>query len=78
MVQLHDQIKVIHKESAQDNQEILHAIKQERALLGQESRIIIRPSGTEDVVRITVEGLIEKAAQESMDRLTTVISKVCG
>ncbi|HMS24113.1 MAG TPA: phosphoglucosamine mutase [Acidimicrobiia bacterium] len=78
MVQLHDQIKVIHKESAQDNQEILHAIEQERALLGQESRIIIRPSGTEDVVRITVEGLIEKAAQESMDRLTKVISKVCG
>ncbi len=78
MVQLHDQIHVMHKEIARDNPRIAQSIDQECALLGPNARIIIRPSGTEDVVRITVEGLIEKSAQESMDRLTKVITEVCG
>ncbi len=77
MIQLHDKVHVHNKERSHNNAEIESAIAQERALLGEDSRVIIRPSGTEEVVRITVEGLIAQSVQDSLARLAHVVQEVC-
>lgn len=77
MAQIHAKISVGNKCKALDNESISSAIEQEIETLGEESRVIIRPSGTEEVVRITVEGLIEESLHESIERLCLVIKKEC-
>ena len=78
LVQLHDKVKVTQKSLAERSQIIQDAIAKEKSILGEGSKIIIRPSGTEEVVRITVEGLIEEQVKESVSRLAATVEKVCG
>lgn len=75
--QLHDKISVNHKGKAVNNDVILASIRQEIKSLGEPSRVIIRPSGTEDVVRITVEGLDENSVRQSLERLGAIVKEVC-
>lgn len=77
LVQRHTKISVSHKEKSSSDSTIEEAISQEVSALGEGSRVIIRPSGTEDVVRITVEGLIEESVLESLKRLEHVVREVC-
>lgn len=77
MIQLHDKVHVHNKALSENNEEIEMAISNELAALGEGSRVIVRPSGTEEVVRITVEGLIEKSVQESLSRLAHLVQEVC-
>lgn len=77
MAQMHAKISVSNKLKSVNNEVILSAIEQEIEILGKESRVIIRPSGTEEVVRITVEGLNEESLHASIDRLSLVIKEEC-
>jgi phosphoglucosamine mutase len=78
MAQLHEKVPVLHKDKSTNSEQIAIAIDQQKSLLGPDSRIIIRPSGTEDVVRITVEGLSENDLKQSIKALTEVVVKVCA
>lgn len=78
LVQKHSKVPASHKAMASDNREIIEATEKELAILGNESRIIIRPSGTEPVVRITVEGKLESEVVNSMERLEKIVESVCN
>jgi phosphoglucosamine mutase len=78
LVQRHSKVLVNDRSLVDGNSEIEKAINQERELLGEESRIIIRPSGTEPVIRITVEGRTESEVANSIERLEKIVESVCG
>jgi phosphoglucosamine mutase len=46
-------------------------------LLGENARIVIRPSGTEDIVRIMVEANEKDLAKKSMNELIDVVKESC-
>jgi phosphoglucosamine mutase len=51
----------------------LEAIRQEEAALGRKGRILVRPSGTEQLIRIMVEAEHETQAKEIAERLSRYI-----
>ena len=55
-----------------ENTELLKYIEEQEKL---GSRIIIRPSGTEPVVRLFVEHKTEKIAQKIIERINSIIEK---
>jgi phosphoglucosamine mutase len=49
-----------------------------RAELGDAGRVLVRPSGTEPVVRVMVEAPTEGAAEAAAARLLAAIATACG
>lgn len=59
------------------NSEILtNAINKEEAKLGNDSRVMVRVSGTESKVRIMVEALDNDSAQKSATYLSEIVAKI--
>lgn len=60
-------VRVADKTGYDTNEHIQKVIKENEALLGDRGRILVRPSGTEPLIRVMVEGeqqdLIEKVAK---------------
>jgi phosphoglucosamine mutase len=54
--------------------EVLEAVAAEQAALGQTGRVLLRPSGTEPVVRVMVEAPTAELAREVADRLAGVVA----
>ena len=52
---------------------LAHELQRERALLGNDGRIVLRTSGTEPVVRIMVEAVSIALADEVTTRLEQVV-----
>ena len=53
-------------------------IAAEEARLGERGRVLIRPSGTEPLVRVMVEAESQETAREVADRLADVARHLCG
>ena len=53
-------------------------IANEEAVLGVKGRVLVRPSGTEPLVRVMVEAERQDLAEEVAGRLATVARRVCG
>ena len=62
-----DKKNLIASETVQD------AVRQEEEKLGDNGRILVRPSGTEALLRVMVEAKEESVAQEVAQRLAKVI-----
>ena len=77
MVQLHEKVKVANKSLATNSDKIELSIKEHLNELGQGARIVIRPSGTENVVRIMVEAKDKSLADKSMLQLIDVVKDSC-
>jgi phosphoglucosamine mutase len=60
-------IRVPHKERWETDPEIVAAVEDARTRLGRAGRILVRPSGTEPVLRIMVEGPDEGVVAELAD-----------
>ena len=48
------------------------------AELGEEGRVLLRPSGTEPLIRVMVEATDEARLDAVMDRLVTVLTETAG
>jgi phosphoglucosamine mutase len=57
-----------------EQQAVMSAIEAAKQLLGESGRLVIRPSGTEPVIRVMAEGddrdLVERAVDDVVDAVT--------
>ena len=65
-------VKVATKEGWEDNEAIKEAIAAGDKELGENGRILVRPSGTEPLIRVMAEG----PDQEQLDRICHAIADV--
>ncbi len=66
------------KKRLMEDKGLWEKIKQEQEKLGKSGRILVRPSGTEALIRIMVEATCEKAAKESAALLKDYIEKAAN
>jgi phosphoglucosamine mutase len=66
-------VKNVDKSRAQTSPELSAAVKAVEAELGDSGRVLIRPSGTEPMVRVMVEATHQKQARTLAERLAEVV-----
>jgi phosphoglucosamine mutase len=69
-------VKNVDKTRAKTSPELTEAVGAAEAELGDTGRVLIRPSGTEPMVRVMVEAAQEEQAHAIADRLAGVVRKV--
>ena len=65
----------VDKARASIDRGVLDAVAAEEKTLGDEGRVLLRPSGTEPVVRVMVEAATQELAQETAERLASVVKQ---
>ncbi len=63
------------KKAAMASPELAQAIRREEEALAEEGRILVRPSGTEALMRVMVEAKTEEQARETAQRLADLIPR---
>src|SRR5690606_35194652 len=58
--------------------ELREAVAEAEAELGETGRVLLRPSGTEPIIRVMVETGSQEHAESIAHRLAEVVRKVCG
>ncbi|GAA3758825.1 phosphoglucosamine mutase [Spinactinospora alkalitolerans] len=71
-------VRGVDKSRAKTSVEIAEAVSAAEADLGDSGRVLIRPSGTEPMVRVMVEATAEAHASEVADRLAAVVKSALG
>jgi phosphoglucosamine mutase len=61
-----------------DDKDVMQAIADAQARLGKSGRLVIRPSGTEPLIRVMAEGDDAKLVNALVDELCGVISKAAA
>ena len=56
-----------------DDQQVKAAVAAVEADLGEEGRVLLRPSGTEPLIRVMVEATDEARLDAAMDQLVAVL-----
>jgi phosphoglucosamine mutase len=69
-------VPVADKAAVACSSEVRTAVGEVEAELGEEGRVLLRPSGTEQLVRVMVEAPAQSTAQAAADRLAGVVSAV--
>ena len=69
-------VRLASKEGIVEHSDLLEAVKIAEEELGEQGRVLIRPSGTEPVIRVMVESACEQQAQEIAQRLAAVVEKL--
>jgi phosphoglucosamine mutase len=66
-------VRDVDKERLPDTDEVWSAVSAEEDRLGDGGRVLVRPSGTEPVIRVMVEAETEADAQASADRIADAV-----
>jgi phosphoglucosamine mutase len=69
-------VQVADKATVVSSQLVQEAVQDVEAELGEQGRVLLRQSGTEQLVRVMVEAPSHDAAQAAADRLAGVVSSV--
>lgn len=69
-------VRVVDKAAVAASQAVKDAVDAVTDELGEEGRVLLRPSGTEQLVRVMVEAKAEATAQAAADRLAGVVAAV--
>ena len=64
----------VDKMAAKTNAKVQAAVEREEKLLGDTGRVLLRPSGTEPLVRVMAEAETQQQADEVCDRLAKVVA----
>lgn len=68
-------IQVVNKEAALVNPDILSEVERVEKELGDSGRVLLRPSGTESLIRIMVEAETKQICEKYIDQLTDVVNR---
>jgi phosphoglucosamine mutase len=68
-------VRVGDKGRLRDAAEVWEAVQAEESLLGADGRVVLRPSGTEPLVRVMVEAPTEELCGEVAGRLTSIVER---
>ncbi|GAB3796048.1 phosphoglucosamine mutase [Virgibacillus kimchii] len=71
-------VKVIDKHAVINNTRIQEEINAVENELGEKGRVLVRPSGTESLVRVMVEAPTKEECETYVDRVVKVIENVLG
>ena len=71
-------VPVVEKEHLDSDRTFWKAAQLAQADLGDLGRVLVRPSGTENVVRVMVEATTQEQADETAARLVTAVELACG
>ena len=71
-------VEVERSRAAERRRDLLEPVQAIESELGGEGRVLVRPSGTEPVVRVMVEALDPEAAGEAADRLVELVEHVAN
>jgi phosphoglucosamine mutase len=66
-------VRDVDKSRADDDPVLAAAVAEEEAALGDGGRVLLRPSGTEPIVRVMVEAATEELAGDVAQRLAGVV-----
>jgi len=81
-MQLYPQVLVnvpsVGKVDLDSNQQIQQAVKNAESALGDSGRILLRPSGTEPLVRVMVEGKVANDVEEICQSVAKVVGDALG
>ena len=73
--QLLKNVKVLDKQTARENPEVIKVIAAVEEALGQEGRILVRESGTEPVIRVMVEAKTDELCKKYVDQVIKVMEE---
>ncbi|MET0613947.1 MAG: phosphoglucosamine mutase [Thermoleophilaceae bacterium] len=71
-------VKVRDRDALEGAQVVWEAVEREGEALAGRGRVLVRPSGTEPLVRVMVEAPREKECQEIVDRLANLVETELG
>ena len=71
-------VPVADRDAAMESDELAEAVARESAALEGRGRVLVRPSGTEQLVRVMVEAPTEDEADDTCARLVDVVRQASG
>ncbi|GAA0500545.1 phosphoglucosamine mutase [Salinibacillus aidingensis] len=71
-------IKVVDKHQIHTNQRIQEEIQKVEDILGNDGRVLVRPSGTEPLVRVMVEAPTREDCERYVDQVSAVVQQQLG
>src|SRR5439155_2763245 len=70
-------VRVARRDGLDDATALWEEVRAVEAGLGETGRVLIRPSGTEPLVRVMVEAATEEMAETAADRLVAAVQRSC-
>ena len=61
-----------------DDERVTSAVREVESSLGEEGRVLLRPSGTEPLLRVMVEGMDAVAVEDCANRLADTVRDAAG
>ena len=71
-------VKVTDKDMIMNNDKVLAVSEKVSEALGNEGRLLLRPSGTEALIRVMVEAKTDELCKKYVDEVVGVIHKLCN